>query len=97
MTCSYAYTGSDYEYNSEVEFKVKDNIVVSATATMTYQDEKKAKNMCEIFKISSDVSEDLVCDDNIIKVNNYHKSVSQNDITKDQFVKYLEEQKFDCE
>ncbi len=98
MSCFFQNTNEGYEFTTNVDIKIEDDIVKDATATMNFTDASLAKTMCDIFKQASDANNgDLVCGETFIVVNNYHKSVNAKEMTKKDFKKYLEDQQFICE
>ena len=98
ISCSFKNTDEDVEFTTNVDISTEDDIVKSATYTMDFEDESLSTFMCNITKQTTNVnSEDLVCSNKSIVINNYQKTVSEDKMTKDDFIKYLEDQKFVCE
>ena len=97
LACNFTNTYEGSEFTTDVDVEIKKNIVTNAQAVMTFKDEKLASSMCDIFKLSEDAAGNLVCDNLHIIVNNYHKSISSKNMTKDEFIKYMEDQEFTCE
>jgi uncharacterized lipoprotein NlpE involved in copper resistance len=99
LTCTYYDTREGNKYNTEVKIDLDNNIVTNATATITYDDEELASQMCEIYKIAGDI--DLTCNSKVITMNDYQKSIAtslgKDELTKDDIVKYFEDQSYDCE
>lgn len=98
ISCSFKNTDEGAEFTTNVDISIEDDIVKSATYTMDFKDESLSTFMCNIAKQTTNVnSEDLVCSDKSIVINNYQKTVSEDKMTKDDFIKHLEDQKFVCE
>ena len=94
-SCSYE-DNTNNNYESIITYNIKDDIVINAQAKMTYKDKKTADYMCEVFKYANDANDTLKCDDKVIIINDYQKSVSESDMTQEEFIIYLEQQKFTC-
>ena len=95
--CSFQNTYEESEFTTNVDVKVVNNIIKDATAIMTFKEATLAKTMCNVLKQAEDSSNDLICDNKKITIKNYHKSVSKKDVSKDDFLKYMEKQEFICE
>ena len=94
-TCIYEdKTNNNYE--SIITYKIKNNIVVNARAEMTYKDTQTASYMCEVFQYANDANDTLKCDGKKIVIDDYQKSVREENMTQKEFVTYLEQQKFKC-
>lgn len=94
-TCSYK-DNTNNKYESIIHYKIKDNIVIEAHAEMTYKDEQTASYMCEVFKYANDANDTLKCDGKVISIDDFQKSVKEEDMTQEEFITYLEQQKFTC-
>ena len=97
LNCFFQNTSEGSEFKTDIAVNVENDIVKYAKATMTYEDKNLAKTMCDIFKKSDDASDDLKCGDNFIIIDNYHKSISSEELSKTDFLKYMESQQFICE
>ncbi len=98
ITCIYQNNNESTKYKTEVVAEVnKDNIIKNATATINFQDEDLAKEMCNNFSVVDD-AENVTCKDKKIVIKKYHKSISgKNDLTKDAFLDYMEDNNYICE
>ena len=97
LYCNFTNTYAGSEFTTDIDVEIKKNIVTNAKAVMTFKDEKFAASMCDVFKLAKDSSGNIVCDDLHIIINNYHKSISAKDMTKDEFIEYMKNQDFTCE
>ena len=96
LNCTFENKQDNSEFITEVKAEIKENKVINAEATMKYNDKNLAKNMCDILKVAEDSKDNLKCDDYNIYIKNYHKSISQNEISKDEFLEYMDNQNFVC-
>lgn len=97
LTCSIENTNEGSEFKTVINAELKDDIVTNATATMTYKDEESATNMCNILKVANDAEGNLECKGKEIIIKNYHKSLNSNgDITKEDLLEYMDNNKFTC-
>ncbi len=95
MTCT-LYTDEDSPYTATIDVEYQNNIITNATSKMEFKDEATANNMCAIFNAAEDAKNNLECNGTTIIMKNYHKSVSKEEIKKEDFVKYLEDQNYEC-
>ena len=97
VTCTYESFYAKNKYKTTVDITIDNkNMVTDATYESVYQDEDNAKSMCSSLKLIGD-SEDLSCDENTITIKNFHKSITEKDLSKDNIIKYFENQEYTCE
>lgn len=97
MRCYFENMNQGVEFITDVNADIENDKVKYAKATMTYQSDEFANQMCEILKQAEDAGSNLTCDGKVITIDNYHKSISEKELTKDEFVDYMERQQFTCE
>ena len=97
ISCSYENMNKGVQFITKIDAKIENDKVKSAKATMTYQDAKFAKSMCDTLKKADDASDDLKCEDKVITIDNYHKSLSEKEMTKKEFLDIMDSQQFICE
>ncbi len=97
INCFFQNTYEGSEFTTNIDVSIKNNIVTNATAVMTFKEESLAQTMCSVLKQTEDSGNDLICEDTKITINNYHKSVSSKDMTKEEFLEYMKNQEYICE
>ena len=98
IICHLENMNEGVESITEVTANVKDNEIKNAQATITYETEEFANTMCSIFSKAEDSKGNLKCEDKTISIDNYHKSINnEKDLTKEEFLTYMENQNFICE
>ena len=53
--------------------------------------------MCNIFSKAEDSKDNVKCEDKQITIDNYHKSISEEELNKKDFLDYMDNQDFVCE
>lgn len=98
ISCIYQNTNEGTEYKTEVLAEVnKDGIIKNAVATINFQDENLAKEMCSNLSVANDVK-NVKCEEKKITIKNYHKSISgKNKMTKEDFLEYMDDNRYVCE
>lgn len=96
LTC----TGSAEENGQKVEMELKANFdkddkLESAKATMTFDDEETAEQMCKLFEMANGAVEDdqkidYECNGKKVTIDGYEKMLEMKEITKDEFKKEME-------
>lgn len=103
ITC----TGSEEQDGQKIELKVtatpKDGKVTEAEATMTFENEDTAKQMCALFEMANGFAEDrkkidIKCDGKSLTVGNYlqMQDNEKTEYTEDEFIKLMEDEKLTC-
>lgn len=95
INCSLTTT-EGIKLTTVVNIKIKDDIVTDATATMTYEDEETANNMCKIFNVASDAGNKVECKGDTIVIKDYHKTLSDKDLTKEEMIDYHTSRNYTC-
>ncbi len=95
--CQSNINKDDFSYNMSVDIKHDDQDIESATLKMKFDDKEAANYMCTFMK-SSVNEESVKCDETTVTVEDYDKTVSDEDgeLTVDDFIKSLEEKDFTC-
>ena len=92
----FSCTLTNDDFTNKVDVKVKDGNVIDSTGTLTFKDADKAAKMCSILGVANDSEGNLECHDKKIIINNFHKSLSSNTITKENFIDYLKQENYEC-
>lgn len=96
LTC----TGSAEENGQKVEMELKadfdkDDKLESVKATMTFDDEETAKQMCSLFELANGAAEDdqkidYECSGKKVTIKGYEKMLEMEGTTKEEFKKEME-------
>jgi len=85
------------KYDIEVTADLKDGDIINATARMKFENSKDATTMCNLEKMIDNA--EVVCKETEIVINNYQKLMltdNEKTISKNEFIKKLEKDKFKC-
>ena len=98
IICHLENMNKGVESITEVRANIKENKLKDAKAIITYETEEFANTMCDIFSKAEDSEGNLKCEDKTINIDNYHKSINnEKELTKEEFLTYMENQNFICE
>ena len=86
LTCTYINDSEGNVYTTNVDIKIEDDIVVDATAVITYESQSAAATMCKIYGYTSN-KDTVSCDDNVITLKDFHKSISNDNLSKEDIIK----------
>lgn len=98
LNCKKSYNNSSngIKYKVNINASVIDNKISTATATMDFSNSDDTSKICELKKLSINDDVKIVCKSKQIIIYNYEKLDNNKDISKDKFIKKLENDGFKC-
>ena len=98
LNCTYKNDSEGNVYTTNVDIKIEDDIVVDATAIITYESQSIAATMCRIYGQTSN-KDSVSCNDKVITLKDFHKSISNDNydnLSKEDIIKNFENQGYTC-
>lgn len=106
VVCSGSVDEQGLKVKLEVSAALKDDKVNEVSASMTFDDEKAAKQYCGLMELANSFAEDdskkidFECSDKSIEFKDYTKLMDSDEkikeMTKDQFIEVMEAEKLTC-
>lgn len=98
LNCKKSYNNSSngIKYKVNINASIIDNKISTATATMDFSNSDDTGKICELKKLSINDDVKIVCKSKQIIIYNYEKLDNNKDISKDKFIKKLENDGFKC-
>ena len=102
LKCTKTEKGTEYDMKYTVEAIIKTGRVKEVTQEIKYDEEKYAKQYCNVLDRTNSVSDnkiiDYECDKNKVIINNFLEIEEINDdITRTEFIEKLEKENYICE
>ena len=92
VNCVYENTAENNKYTIEVKLEFNKDEYKDSIAFITYEDEKLAKSMCDVFKTTND-SENVSCKEKVITIKKYYSASNNN---KEDVIKSFEDRGYTC-